>query len=120
MTNSRTVSSFLTYLLAAFLCLLAPMAAADLIPTEDTLPESQAQTDRDKVRAFLDRATVAERLKALGVEDGFIKPRVDSLTDAEVRVLAARIDALPAGGAMSDYQLIIVILLVAILVAVIV
>lgn len=117
MTNSRT---FLTFLLAAFLCLLAPIAGAELIPTEDTLPESQSQTDRDKVRAFLDRATVAERLKALGVEDGFIRPRVDSLTDEEVRVLAARIDALPAGGAMSDYQLLIVILLIAILVAIVV
>jgi hypothetical protein len=119
MTHSRRFS-FLTFLLAAFLCLVAPMAGAELVPTEDTLPASQAQTDRDKVRAFLDRATVAERLKALGVEDGFIKPRVDSLTDEEVRVLASRIDALPAGGAMSDYQLLIVILLIAILVAIVV
>lgn len=118
MTYSRT-ASFITFLLAAFLCLLSPIAGAELIQTEDTLPENQAQTDRDKVRTFLDRATVAERLKALGVEDGFIKPRVDSLTDEEVRLLAARIDALPAGGALNDWQLIIVILLVAILVAII-
>jgi hypothetical protein len=119
MTTSRTVS-LLTILLAAFLCLLTPMAGAELIATEDTLPENRSQTDRDKVQSFLDRATVAERLKALGVEDGFIKPRVDSLTDAEARVLAARIDALPTGGAMSDYQLLIVILLIAILVAIVV
>lgn len=122
MTSSR-VLSFITLLFTAALFALAPAARAELVPTDEVLPESPAQSEREKVQAFLDRASVAERLKALGVEDGFLKPRVDSLTDDEVRLLAARIDALPAGGApggMSDYQLLIVILLIAILVAIVV
>jgi hypothetical protein len=118
MTSSR-ILSFVTLLLAAALFALAPLASAELIQTDELVPEGQAKTEREKLRAFLDRATVTERLKALGVQDGFLKPRVDSLTDEEVQMLAARIDALPAGGAMSDYQLLIVILLVAILVAIV-
>jgi len=121
MTSSR-ILSLITLLFAAALFALAPLARAELVPTDEVLPEIPAKSDREKVQAFLDRATVVERLKALGVQDGFLKPRVDSLTDEEVRMLAARIDALPAGGAfgMSDYQLLIVILLIAILVAIIV
>ncbi len=122
MTSSR-VLSFITLLFTAALFALAPAARAELVPTDEVLPESPAQSEREKVQAFLDRATVVERLKALGVQEGFLKPRVDSLTDDEVRLLAARIDALPAGGApggMSDYQLLIVILLIAILVAIVV
>jgi hypothetical protein len=53
---------------------------------------------------------------ALGVKPELAKQRVDALTDAEVVSLAGKIDTLPAGGALSSTDLII-ILLVAILVA---
>lgn len=121
MNYSRAVS-LLTLLFAAFLCLLAPSAGAELIQTDEALAESQsqAQTDREKVRAFVDRATVTERLKALGVQEGLLKPRVDALTDDEAHMLAQRIDALPAGGALTDFQVILIVILAAILVAVIV
>ncbi len=119
MTYPRTLS-LLTLFLAAALLLLAPFARAEMIQADETLPQTQAQTDdREKVRSFLDRATVTERLKALGVDDGLLKPRVDALTNEEVRMLAEKIDALPAGGALSDFQVIMIVLLVAILIAII-
>jgi len=119
MTSSR-ILSLITVLFAAALLMLAPFARAELVQTDEVLPESQAKTDREKVQTFLDRATVVEKLKALGVQDTFLNSRVDSLTDEEVHMLAGKIDALPAGGAMTDFQIILIVILVAILVAVIV
>lgn len=118
MSYSRTYS-LLTVFLAAVLLLLAPFARAEMVQADETLPQNQVQTDREKVQSFLDRATVTERLKALGVEDGLLQPRVDALTNEEVRMLAEKIDALPAGGALSDFQIIMIVLLVAILIAII-
>ncbi len=118
MTYPRTLSLF-ALLLAAALFVLAPFARAELIAADKVVPQGQAQMDREKVRSFLDRAAVTERLKALGVEDGLVKPRVDALTDEEVHMLAEKIDALPAGGALGDFQIIIIVSLVAILIAMI-
>jgi hypothetical protein len=54
--------------------------------------------ERDKVRGFLDRQEVRERMQALGVDPAAARERVDALTDEEVGRLASRIDELPAGG----------------------
>lgn len=78
---------------------------------------SQAEQDRAKVRQFLDRATVTEKLKAMGVDALNANSRVDALTDEEVHALAQRIDAMPAGGNFSQNE-IIIILLVALLIIV--
>jgi hypothetical protein len=67
----------------------------------------------------VDRANVAEKMKAMGVSGLFAKDRVDALTEAEVHALAERIDAMPAGGALSTNDLLI-ILLIALLVAVLI
>ena len=58
-----------------------------------------------------------EKLKALGVSGLWAQSRVDSLTEEEVHALAERIDAMPAGGALSQMDMVIV-LLIAILVAI--
>jgi len=118
MKSSRTVSVF-ALLFAAALWLLVPVARADMVPTDEVAPMGQAATEREKVEAFLERATVQEKLKVLGVKDTLLKSRVDALTDEEIRLLAGRIDSLPAGGALT-YQEIIIILLVAILIAIII
>ena len=95
---------------------MAPARAA-LIGDEAVAAGSQAEADRAKVRAFLERADLRERLQAMGVSALGVGDRVASLTDAEVHALAGRIDALPAGGALSDRDILIVIL-IAVLVAI--
>jgi hypothetical protein len=55
----------------------------------------------------------------MGVSGLVAKDRVASLTEAEVHALAQRIDAMPAGGALSANDLLIV-LLIALLVAVLI
>lgn len=82
----------------------------------DALVRSQAEQDRAKVQDFLARANVKERLQAMGVSGLVAGERVASLTEQEVHALAQRIDAMPAGGALSNSDLIL-ILLIAILVA---
>lgn len=91
-------------------------AHAGMVSTDEVLSPSNAQTERDELRAFTDRADVQRLLEAQGVPPDAAKARIDALTDTEVRTLAGRIEALPAGGALSDTDWIL-ILLIAILVA---
>ncbi|WP_137820558.1 PA2779 family protein [Pseudomonas sp. 2FG] len=103
-----------------FACLAFVQTSAvqvGMISTQEAVAAQQAQADRDKVHDFLSRASVQEKMQALGVEATFAKERVDALTVQEVTLLAQRIDALPAGGALSNTD-IVIILLVAILVAI--
>jgi hypothetical protein len=72
-----------------------PLPASAEIVTTDSI---QAAGERDKVRAFLDRAEVRSQMETLGVDADAARVRVDALTDEEVSSLAGRIDALPAGG----------------------
>jgi hypothetical protein len=47
---------------------------------------------------MLERTEVRERLQSLGVDPAQARDRVAALSDEEAAQLAARIDALPAGG----------------------
>ncbi len=106
-------------LFAAVLALPCQSALAGLVSTEQVASRSEVQADREKVRAFLSRSEAEQDLVALGVGPELAKQRVDALTDEEVVSLAGKIDTLPAGGALSNSEL-IVILLVAILVAILI
>ncbi|MBM7060827.1 PA2779 family protein [Pseudomonas sp. UL073] len=110
----------LTTLFSALLLLVSLAqvpAQAAMIATNDVVANQQAQANRDKVRDFLTRASVQEQLRVMGVDAALARSRVDSLTAQEVASLAQRIDSLPAGGALSTTD-VIIILLVAILVAI--
>jgi len=95
-------------LVAGALIALAVPAAAEMVPTDQVV---ERRSDRDRVRAFLEREDAAKQMKALGVSPETAKQRVDAMTDAEVRVVAAKIDQLPAGAALSQTDWIIVTLL---------
>ncbi|NQD91383.1 PA2779 family protein [Pseudomonas sp. CrR25] len=102
-------------------CLIAvpnAPAFAGMISTQEVLAEQSVQDDRDTVREFFHRANVEEQLQAMDVPAALARSRVEDLTPAEAATLAQRIDAQPAGGALSGNDLII-ILLVAILVVLI-
>lgn len=104
----------LSFLLLS-LALLPGQAAGSggLISTDKAV----AAAERERVQALVARPEVARKLEALGVLPADAQARIGTLTDAEVSTLAARIDALPAGG-MSDrdwLMVIIVILLVIII-----
>jgi hypothetical protein len=98
-----------TLLVAGALAALAGPAAADMVGTDQVV---QQQSDRDKVRAFLERKDAQKQMGDMGVSPELAKQRVDAMTDEEVRVVAAKIDSLPAGAALSQNDWIIVLLLI--------
>jgi len=71
-------------------------AQAGVISTEAAV--ASASADRAAVLNVLGRADVARQLQALGVDPASAQERVAALTDEEVRALAGKLQALPAGG----------------------
>jgi hypothetical protein len=71
---------------------------AAMVKTETVLADGEILIAREKVRAFLDRKDVQAALTARGINPLEAKARVSSLSDAEVKIISAKIDQLPAGG----------------------
>jgi len=119
MNNKKSLhlSRALALAVAVSLSAQAPVAQAGIVETDALATPSQAELDRAKVQAFVDQANVKERLQAMGLSGLVAKDRVASLSEAEVHALAQRVDTMPAGGNLSNQDLVI-ILLVAILVAI--
>ena len=83
-------------------------AQAALLPTDSAV----AGAERVRIAALLERADVAQQLRAHGVDPADVKARVAALTDEEAAQLASQIDALPAGGIIGALVLVFLVLLV--------
>lgn len=90
-------------------------ASAELVGTDEAAALENPDGDRDKLRAFVERPEVATKLQALGVSPDDAKARVGAMSDAEVHALAQRLEALPAGGRITNTELVIIILLAVII-----
>jgi hypothetical protein len=96
--------------LALALLLIAPQAQAGLIGTQDA--------ERERVKELVARPELAQQMKQMGIVPEEVQARIDAMTDEEVRALAGRINAVPAGGEVTTQEwllIIIVILLIIIL-----
>jgi hypothetical protein len=91
--------------------LVAPSVQAGMIGTDQVV-----QSERERVKAALERPDVAQVLQKMGLDAKDAAARVDAMTDSEVSALAGKIDLLPAGGALTNDQLIVILLIVVILV----
>jgi len=109
--RSRLTQLLMLFALAAVTAALMPRAHAEMIGTDQTV-----QGEREKLKAALQRPEVAQELKKMGVDASAASQRVDAMSDGEVAQLAGRIDALPAGGVLTNEQLIIILLIVLILI----
>ncbi|MGA7595884.1 MAG: PA2779 family protein [Gallionella sp.] len=98
--------------LGAALCLQASLAMAGMVTPANTAGQNQTAMERARIQSFLDRADVKDRLQGLGVGEPMAKDRVAAMTDQEVHALAQKIDSLPAGGSLSNNDLILVLLIV--------
>lgn len=92
-------------------------AYASMVSTSSVIHAEQLQQQREKVAAFLQRADVRQQLEKYGVAAADARARVDSLSDEEVGMLAARIDQVPAGGdavgaVVSAFVIVFLVLLV--------
>lgn len=90
---------FVSRLLIASLFCLPIQAQADLIGTGQAMSAGQPQPAR---------ATLADRIEALGVPLVNARERVAALSDAEVAQLSGELDRLPAGAAGLGVGLILV------------
>ena len=104
----RAVLAFAVTAFALAVLLQPQHAHAGMIATPGVVPPSE---ERQHVKDLIARPEVAKKLESLGVLPQDAAARVDALTDDEVHALAARIDALPAGG-MSDQNWLLVIVAV--------
>ncbi len=90
------------------LALAIPQANAEMISTD----RAQAGEERSRVKALVERPEAAQALQKMGIAPREAAARVDAMSDAEVRSLAGRLDALPAGGAVSNDDLLLIIVIV--------
>ncbi|MDR3413244.1 MAG: PA2779 family protein [Formivibrio sp.] len=119
MKINTSLSRRLIAILVVAMSVQAPLAQAEIVSTDEMAVQNTVEQDRAKIQNFIERANVKERLLAMGVSGVLAEDRVASLSEQEVHALAQKIDSLPAGGNLSNTDLII-ILLVVILVAVII
>jgi hypothetical protein len=86
------------------LSLTAPYAHAGMIGTE--APDAE----RRKVRELVARPELSEQLKQMGIAPEQVQGRIDAMTDEEVRSLAGRLQAVPAGGDLTTQEWLLIII----------
>ena len=111
--RNRVFEFFMLFAIAAAGAVIMPRAHAGMIGTDQA---TQVQSEREKLKAALARPEVVQELKQMGVDAAAASSRVDAMSDPEVAQLAGRIDALPAGGVLTNEQLLIIVLIVLILI----
>ena len=110
--RNLVVQIAMLFMLAAAGAALMPRAHASVIGTDRVV-----QSERDRIKAALERPDVVQALKKMGVDAKAAEARVDAMSDTEVAQLGNLVDLLPAGGqAFTNQQLIIILLIVLILV----
>ena len=101
--------------LALAVLLISPQVQAGMIGSGENVPD----TERERVRELVGRPELAQQLEQMGIAPSEVQARIDAMTDEEVRSLAGRLNAVPAGGDLTTQEwllIIIVILLVIILI----
>lgn len=118
MQKPRSIRQTLLLLLASSLLIFAEPASvyAGIITTSEIVNTQQIKRERDRLQSLLNREDVREALRIQGVDAVDAKERVANMTDMEIRALASKMDMLPAGGRMSNLQVVLVVLLIVILI----
>jgi hypothetical protein len=98
--NSRFMRMTSRLLIASVLSLSLPLQPtyAGMVETDKVAASAQSQSERERIRTFLDRADVRKELQTQGVDASAAKARVAALTDEEVHKVAGKLDKMPAGG----------------------
>jgi len=112
--NSSRLSNLLFHLFLSVVLVGATIHAqpvrAGLVGTEDVAAATKAAEARERLQILAKRPEVAKDLQALGIAPQEAVERVAAMTDAEVLSISGKLGALPAGGALTSTELLIVIL----------
>jgi hypothetical protein len=106
--SARPISIFLVIFLS-FIFVPVQSVFAAMIETEAVMNDPVVQSSRAKVRAFMERQDVQDILIARGIDPMEARARLNSLSDAEVQTLSAKIDELPAGGSVVGALIVIIV-----------
>ena len=98
--NSNFIRMTSRLLIASVLCLVLPLqsAHAGIVGTDKVATSAQFQSERERIRTFLEREDVRSELQAQGVDTNTAQARVDALTNEEVKKVAGKLDNMTAGG----------------------
>jgi hypothetical protein len=88
------------------------LAHAGMIGTDVAISAASAQADRATVLGVINRADMTRELQALGVDPQMAIDRVAALTDEELRTLAGKMNAVPAGAASSGAGVVLLLLII--------
>ena len=111
-TRNLIVEISLAIVLGIAAAMVMPRAYAEMIDST----KAQAQSERERVKALLERPELAAALEKMGIAPADARMRVDAMNDVEVAQLAGKLDLLPAGGALTTEQWLLVIIIVLLLV----
>ena len=118
MKRFRQILKPIGFLLAIFVFMLSgpyQSAMAAMIGTETVVDSERAQNAREYLKTFLAREDVKSALVSQGIDPQEAQNRIDSLTEAEARLVADQLDQMPAGGGFFSTLLIVVFLVFVIL-----
>lgn len=101
--NNATLRMISRILIVAMMLLPLQTIQAGMIGTDQAISAASAQADRTTVLNLLGRSDVANQLQSLGLDPQTARDRVAAMTDQEVRTLAGKLDALPAGAHTSGW-----------------
>jgi hypothetical protein len=112
----RLIPRSTTLLVAALLWGLGAPALAGMVGTDRVLRHAEHAEARATLTEALERDAVREELRALGVDPAAARARVERMTPAEVARLQGQVASLPAGGALSTVELLLIIILIVLLI----
>lgn len=90
-------------------------ASAEIVGTDEaaaSVEPANPNADREKVRAFMERPEVVQQLQKVGVSPEEATARVAAMSDAEVHMIAGKLDMFPAAGALSNNDLLLIVVIV--------
>ena len=119
MRRNRGMKKAVAYLVIvafSFLSLVVAPAQAAMVGTADILKAQSDDLARQKVKLFMERQDVVQQFQAWGVNPDEAQARVDTMTDAEISLLASKIDQLPAGGDALGFILAVAVIIFVVLI----
>lgn len=90
----RFVASVLVMMLGL---IQLPVAQAAVISTDQAIQAQQGDIDRTRLLSLLEKEELQQQLTAYGVDAVVAAERIQSMSDAEVAMLNAKLDEMPAG-----------------------
>ena len=100
--KSETTKLLCRLLVVSMFAMPLQAARAGMIGTDQLTTPASSQSQRDTLLATVSRGDVSSQLQTMGVDPQAAADRVASMTDQEVRALAGKLDALPAGASGSS------------------